>query len=60
VTRTVTQSTQAGARFTGSVHRGWRVVRLPTRVGMYARVRRNGAGVGDHGCAGDGGKGHAR
>jgi hypothetical protein len=60
VTRTVTQSTHAGAVFTGSVHRGWRVVPLPTRVGMYARVPASGAGMGDHGCAGDGGKGGAR
>ncbi len=60
MTRTVTQSTQAGALFTGSVDRGWRVVHLPTRVGMYARVPGNGAGTEDYGCAGDGGKGHAR
>ena len=51
MTKTVTQSTQAGALFTGSVHRGWRVVFLPTRVGMYARVPGNGAATEVRGCA---------
>jgi hypothetical protein len=63
VTRIHTQSTQQRATSAGSVDRGWRVVRIPTRVGTYARVPRDGAATGDGADAtGDGAdaKGDAR
>jgi hypothetical protein len=47
MTRIGTHSTQPREPFSDTVDRGWRVARLPSRVGMYARVPREGAELGD-------------